>query len=325
MIRSRVAELTGNFDKDLLVIGDAMLDRFVWGSVERFSPEAAACPVLDFDRETKMLGGAGNIATNLLSLGASDVTLAGLVGRDDEGRELQRMMAYGGVGDFLLMGDRPTTAKTRFVADDKHLLRFDREFTEPASEHDSEILLERILARYEKFDGIVIQDYAKGAVTPFLVRELMKLAEADNTPVFVDPKSDLWPHFNGAALVKPNLPEAMSAFGVVGKEHEGLVERWGRSMLKYTRAGAVVVTRGKDGMSLFTKDEEAWAVPQPTKVVDVSGAGDTSMATLVLSRLAGATWVEAMSLANAAAGIAVGKRGTSTVTTDELLDKYPKE
>jgi rfaE bifunctional protein kinase chain/domain len=150
----------------------------------------------------------------------------------------------------------------------------------------------------------------------------MSLASDSNIPVFVDPKSDLWPHFKGAALVKPNLSEAMSAFGVYGSAHENPVERWGRSMLQYTRAEAVVVTRAQDGMSLFTEDEELWSVPQPVDVVDVSGAGDTSMATLVLSRLAGATWVEALELANAAAGIAVGKRGTSTVSTDELLGKF---
>jgi D-beta-D-heptose 7-phosphate kinase/D-beta-D-heptose 1-phosphate adenosyltransferase len=325
MIRSRVEELTGNFDKRFLVVGDVMLDRFVWGNVERFSPESAACPVLEFERETKMLGGAGNVATNLLALGASSVCLTGLVGRDQDGYELQHRIGYGKIEDLLLMLDRPTTTKTRFVAEDKHLLRFDRETLEPASESETKVILERISSRMQDVDAIIVQDYAKGAVTPFLVRELMKLAAESNTPVFIDPKSDLWPFFKGAALVKPNLPEAMSAFGVVGKEHEGLVERWGRSMLKYTRAGAVVVTRGRDGMSLFTKEEEAWAVPQPVDVVDVSGAGDTTMATLVLSRLAGATWVEAMELANVAAGVAVGKRGTSTVTTDELLDRYPKE
>jgi D-beta-D-heptose 7-phosphate kinase/D-beta-D-heptose 1-phosphate adenosyltransferase len=325
MIRSRVEELTGNFDKRFLVVGDVMLDRFVWGNVERFSPEAAACPVLEFERETKMLGGAGNVATNLLALGASSVCLTGLVGRDRDGYELQHRIGYGKIEDLLLILDRPTTTKTRFVAEDKHLLRFDRETLEPASESETKVILERISSRMQDVDAIIVQDYAKGAVTPFLIRELMKLAAENNTPVFVDPKSDLWPFFKGAALVKPNLPEAMSAFGVVGKEHEGLVERWGRSMLKYTRAGAVVVTRGRDGMSLFTKEEEAWAVPQPVDVVDVSGAGDTTMSTLVLSRLAGATWVEAMELANVAAGVAVGKRGTSTVTTDELLDRYPKE
>ncbi len=324
MIRSRVEELTGNFDKHLLVVGDVMLDQFVWGNVERLSPESPACPVLDFERETKMLGGAGNVATNLVSLGARAVHLTGLVGRDEEGRELQRLIGHGKINDILLMCERATTAKTRYVAEDKHLLRFDRETTELASEHEAKIILERIAA-HDYVDAIIVQDYAKGAVTPFLVRELMKLAKDSNIPVFVDPKSDLWPFFKGAALVKPNLPEAMSAFGVVGKEFEGLAERWGRSMLQYTRAEAVVVTRGRDGMSLFTKDEEAWVVPSPVDVVDVSGAGDTSMATLVLSRLGGATWVEALELANVSAGIAVGKSGTSTVTTDELLDRYEGE
>lgn len=324
MIRSRVEELTSNFNKHLLVVGDVMLDHFVWGSVERFSPESPACPVLDFESETKMLGGAGNVATNLMSLGADAVHLTGLVGRDYVGRELQWMLGQSKIDDILFLSDRPTTTKTRYVAEDKHLLRFDREITELASEREARIILGRIRERMEEVDGIIVQDYAKGAVTPFLIRSLMELAKEKNTSVFIDPKSDLWPHFKGAALVKPNLPEAMSAFGVFGKEFEGTVERWGRSMLRYTRAEAIVVTRGRDGMSLFTKDEEAWAVPQPVDVVDVSGAGDTSMATLVLSRLAGATWVEALELANAAAGTVVGKRGTSTVTTDELLDRFPK-
>lgn len=336
MIRARIEELTSNFNKHLLVVGDVMLDRFVWGRVDRFSPESPACPVLDFESETKMLGGAGNLATNLVSLGARAVHLTGLVGRDAEGQQLQRLIGHGEIHDILLMGERPTTIKTRYVAEDKHLLRLDRESTQPALDWEAEIILGRIqqwlngrcrsqLADSSHVDAIIVQDYAKGAVTPFLVRALMKLAKDSNIPVFIDPKSDLWPHFKGAALVKPNLPEAMSAFGVAGKEFEVTVERWGRSMLKYTRAEAVVVTRGKDGMSLFTKDKEAWAIPQSVDVVDVSGAGDTSMATLVLSQLAGATWVEALELANASAGIVVGKSGTSTVTTDELLDKFPKE
>ncbi len=324
MIRSRVQELLLNFDKNLLVVGDVMLDCFIWGSVKRFSPESPACPVIEFEREKKILGGAGNVATNLVSLGAREVHLTGIVGRDAQGQELQRLIGYGKINDILLMLERPTTTKTRYVAEDRHLLRSDRETTALVSEREAEIILGRI--RECRFlDGIIVQDYAKGSVTSFLVRELMKLAKETNTPVFIDPKSDLWLHFEGAALVKPNLPEAMSAFGIVGKEHEGLVERWGRSMLKYTRAEAIVMTRGGDGMSLFSEDEEIWALPQPVDVVDVSGAGDTTMATLVLSRLAGATWVEALELANVAAGIVVGRRGVSTVTTDELLDKFPKE
>jgi D-beta-D-heptose 7-phosphate kinase/D-beta-D-heptose 1-phosphate adenosyltransferase len=228
------------------------------------------------------------------------------------------------IDDQLLMSQRPTTTKIRYVAEDKHILRFDHETTEPAEEREIKILLSKI-REWSHVDGIVIQDYAKGTVTPFLVRTLMELAREHDTPVFIDPKSDLWPHFKGAALVKPNLAEAMSAFGVFEKIHEKDAVRWGRSMLQYTRAEAVVVTRGQDGMSLFTEDEEVWSIPQPVDVVDVSGAGDTSLATLTLSRLAGATWVEALELANVAAGIAVGKRGTATVTTDELLSRFTKE
>ncbi len=322
MIRSRVAKLVSNFNKHLLVVGDVMLDRFVWGSVNRFSPEAPACPVFSFERETKMLGGAGNVATNLVALGARSVHLAGLVGYDTNGRELQWLIQQSELDDQLLWSERPTTTKVRYMAEDQHLLRFDHETTKPAEDREIESLLSKI-RQWAHVDGIILQDYAKGVVTPFLVRALMLLSRQNNTPVFIDPKSDHWQHFKGAALVKPNLVEAMSAFGVFDKEHEDEVEQRGRSMLQYTRADAVVITRGPDGMSLFTDDEEAWVLPQPVDVVDVSGAGDTSMATLTLSRLAGATWVEAVELANVAAGIAVGKRGTSIVTTDELLNRFP--
>ncbi len=232
MIRSRVEELIGNFDKHLLVVGDVMLDRFVWGDVHRFSPESPACPVLDFERETKMLGGAGNVATNLVSLGARAVHLTGLVGRDEEGRELQQLIGQGKINDILLMGERSTTTKTRFVAEDRHLLRFDRETTELASDREVQIILGRIRERMEDVEGVIVQDYAKGAVTPFLIRSLMELSKEKNTPVFIDPKSDIWSHFKGAALVKPNLPEAMSAFGVVGTEFEAPVDRCGRSLLQ---------------------------------------------------------------------------------------------
>ena len=173
--------------------------------------------------------------------------------------------------------------------------------------------------------GIIIQDYAKGVVTPSLLRALMEMAKEENVPVFIDPKKEHWFHFRDAELVKPNLSEAMAAFGVSGADQANHVEQWGRSMLQYTRAKAVIVTQGKDGMYLFTDEQETRVLPQPAEVVDVSGAGDTSMATLALSKLAGASWIEAMVLANAAAGIAVGKRGTSVVTTDKLLDRFSKE
>ncbi len=303
-----------------------MLDQFVQVRVDRFSPESPTCPVLDFQSETKMLGGAGNVATNLVALGACAVRLLGLIGHDSSGRELSDLVRQSKVADHLFsVCGRPTTTKVRYITGDKHLMRFDRETTKPADEFDTAILLNEIHKwAWKKIDGIVLQDYAKGVVTPYLIRALMDAAKENDVPVFVDPKSEHWQHFRGAALVKPNLPEIRTAFGV-SEESANTAEFLGRSMLQYTRAEAVVVTRGRDGMSLFTEDEEAWIIPNSIEVVDVSGAGDTSMAALVLCRLAGASWVEALELANAAAGIAVGKRGTSIVTADELLNKFPEE
>jgi len=303
-----------------------MLDQFVQVSVNRFSPESPTCPVLAFESETKMLGGAGNVATNLVSLGAYAVRLLGLIGHDSSGRELEALVRQSKLTDHLMsIEGRPTTTKVRYIAEGKHLMRFDRETTEPANQFDADVFLNEIHKwAWKQIDGIVLQDYAKGVITPYLVRALMRVAKENDVPVFVDPKSDHWQHFGGAALIKPNLPEITAAFGI-SEESKNSVEFLGRSMLQYTGAEAVVVTRGRDGMSLFTEDEEAWIIPNSIDVVDVSGAGDTSMAALVLCRLAGGSWIEALELTNAAAGIAVGKRGTSTVTADELLNKFPKE
>lgn len=327
MNRTRASELLAKFSEQrLLVVGDVILDKFIWGEVNRFSPEAHTCPVLDHLEQTTMLGGAGNVATNLNALGAPFVSLIGLIGSDPEGTELRLLMQKEGLDDCMHKTlSRSTTVKTRFVSKEVHLLRYDRESRASIDAQEGKVLLSTIKHLVPCCQGVLVQDYAKGVVTPFLLRSLMDIAKEANVPVFVDPKKEHWNHFRGAELVKPNLNEAMAAFGVSGDEHASNVEQWGRSMLQYTRAKAVVVTRGADGMHLFTDEQEAWILPQPTEVTDVSGAGDTSMATLALSRLSGASWVEALELANAAAGIAVGKRGTSIVTADELLDRFPKE
>lgn len=321
MIRERAAELTSRFDKHLLVIGDVMLDRFVWGSVGRNSPEAPACEVLRYDSQESMLGGAGNVAANLGALGAH-AQLVGLFGDDRNGDDLQGLIHHvakqGWLSGKLLHSARPTTTKTRYVAGTTHLLRVDSESTSDCEDSEADGLLEGI--HWPDVDGIIVQDYAKGVVTPYLINSLMELARLHIKPVFVDPKSEHWELFKGASLVKSNLIEARSAYAS-GDGRESVLEL-GQSLLQRTQAEAIVVTQGQDGMSLFSS-KDAFREPScAVEVVDVSGAGDTSMAALVLSRLAGASWAESLELANAAAGIAVGKRGTSTVTTDELLESF---
>ncbi len=326
MNAERAQELVSNFDKQVLVIGDVMLDRFVRGSVNRFSPEAPSCPVLEQDSEMRMLGGAGNAANNLAALGAKCVRLVGLIGHDSDGQELRWILTKetDGIDDQLVRTLRPTTVKTRFVSqDDRHLLRCDNEETEPASEQDQKALLNKIRDMARICAGIVIEDYDKGVITRDTVRAIMDIARSQNIPVFVDPKKNHWEHFQGAEVVKPNLVEAYAAMGkkVDGCPECGL-EDLGEQLLHYTRAKAVIITRAAEGMSLFDGTDIAWVEPKPVEVVDVSGAGDTTMATLTLARLAGASWMEAMELANNAAGIAVGKPGTSTVTAEELVSSF---
>ena len=329
----RARELIGNFGKQVLVIGDVMLDRFVRGDVNRFSPEAPSCPVLDFGSERTMLGGAGNAATNLGALGAKCVRLVGLVGYDDPGGEIFMMLRDSLRDDqspldnnLVRCPGRPTTAKTRFVsqADDVHLLRFDQEDTTPATKREFDLLAHPIRQWSSIVSGIVIEDYGKGVVTPDLLRLVSMLGEERNIPVFIDPKKDHWEHFRGAEVVKPNEAEAYAALGL--KPGSCPIEDVGDRLLKYTRAKAVIITRGEAGMALFTSDGRfVEAFNTPIEAVDVSGAGDTAMSALTLARVAGATWEEAMELANTASGIAVTKPGTSTVSKDELLSRYGEE
>jgi rfaE bifunctional protein kinase chain/domain len=322
MNRARASELIGNFNKQILVIGDVMLDRFVWGDVNRFSPEAPSCKVLDFDHEELMLGGAANVATNLVSLGA-EVRLVGLAGYDDSGRDLASLLFQSEIANNLKKSSsRKTTTKVRFVSqeDAVHLLRVDHEAAIPASDREQEDLLHEVERCLGDVSGIVIADYGKGVITRGLIREIMVLAAGRNIPVFVDPKKDHWEHYRGAELVKPNKIEAYAALGL---KPSGGDPNVGDRLLKYTRAKAVAVTLGSDGIALYTDLGPSLSHPRSSVIaVDVSGAGDTTMAALTLARLAGAGWLEAMDLANTAAGIVVGKRGTSTVSADELLNKY---
>ena len=331
MTPERAKDLIGNFSKQVLVIGDVMLDTFVWGDVNRFSPEAPSCPILDGSHEEAMLGGAGNAASNIGALGAKCVRLVGLIGLDEQGRDIEVLLRnalrdQSPVDNQLVKSlGRVTTTKTRFVsqADDVHLLRVDREETTPASKREFDSLSHPIRQWSSIVAGIVIEDYGKGVVTPELLRLVSMLGVERNIPVFIDPKKDHWEYFRGAELVKPNEAEAYAALGL--KPGSCPIEDVGDRLLKYTAAKAVIITRGQAGMSLFTQDGCTTVAPRPVEAIDVSGAGDTAMSALSLARMAGATWEEAMELANTASGIAVTKAGTSTVSAEELLSKYGEE
>ncbi len=303
----------------VLVLGDVILDRYVWGSVERISPEAPV-PVVRVERESTMLGGAGNVARNLAGLGAQTEIVAA-VGEDDAARELLQLFSSWkiGVSGLVTDAERPTTLKTRVIARAQQVVRYDRERDEPIAASTADALVEALRAQAPQVEGVVIEDYGKGLLTPNLIQEAMAIFAEHRLRVFVDPKQGDWAGYRGAELVKPNLREAEQITGIRVREESDL-EPLGEALLGLTDAHGIAITRGERGMSLYSKAQGLQQVPTVARAVaDVAGAGDTAVATLALARLSGASWIESAELANAAAGFVVGVPGTATLTPHQLL------
>lgn len=317
----RVVELVGAFRaRRLLVFGDFMVDRYVWGSVDRISPESPV-PVVVVDRDSNMLGGAGNVARNLASLGA-EVRVVALAGQDEAAEELRALLAHWKISSDGLIVDRerPTTQKTRVIARSQQVVRYDRESEEPVSAETMARVLTALGTAAGSVEGVIIEDYAKGLLVPALVTEAMKLFASRGLRVFVDPKREPWDVYRGAELIKPNLTEAEGLAGTRVKSDEDL-GRVGRAVLEQTGAENVAITRGQEGMDVFSRDGGQSHFPAMRREVsDLAGAGDTAIAVLSLARLSGASWAEAARLANAAAGFVVGVPGTATLTPEELIE-----
>ena len=317
---ARFVSLVNAFpERRLLVLGDLILDRYVWGSVERISPEAPV-PIVRVDRESTMLGGAGNVARNLASLGAQTEIVAA-VGEDEAARELLQLFASWKIGVSGLVTDagRPTTLKTRVIARAQQVVRYDREIDEPIAARTADALVDALRTQAARAEGVVIQDYGKGLLTPDLIQEAMAIFAEQRLRVFVDPKQGNWERYRGAELVKPNLREAEQITGIQVRDESDL-EPLGEALLGLTDAQSIAITRGERGMSLYSKEHGLQQVPTEARAVaDVAGAGDTAVATLALARLSGASWIESAELANAAAGFVVGVSGTATLTPHQLL------
>ncbi len=320
MSAASYAQRVAGFERvRILVLGDVILDRYVWGNVERISPEAPV-PVVRVTRESSMLGGAGNVARNLVSLGGQ-VRFAAVVGDDETGAEIARLLADWKIDAAGLVADaaRPTTMKTRVIARAQQVVRFDRESEDPIGPHAARRLVAAAHAALPHVDGVILQDYGKGVLTAPVVLELMRLFAGAGRPVFVDPKSEHWSLYRGAALLKPNLREAALVTGIRVRQPDD-VERVGRALLELSGARTLAITQGEAGMTLFHADGGSDHVSTRARAVaEASGAGDTAIAALALARLAGADWSEAARIANAAAGVVVGVPGTSTVSQRELL------
>jgi D-glycero-beta-D-manno-heptose-7-phosphate kinase len=304
----------------LLVVGDIMLDEYIWGSVGRISPEAPV-PVVAVKGHTRAPGGAANVAFNIAGLGAK-VHLAGLVGTDAAGREVVAILRRSRIGASAVVADRgrPTTVKTRVVAHSQQVVRVDREENGAPCSQALNALRERALALVGKVDGIVLSDYRKGVLSPELVSAVIAAARRSGVFVAVDPKQADFSYYRGCTLITPNKAEAEAALGGRDLSSETAVWEGGKILLRRSGSQAVLITRGEGGMSLVERGRRAvFHIPSRTRqVFDVTGAGDTVIGTIAVGLGVGATLRDAALLANLAAGVVVGEVGTVPITTEKL-------
>ena len=330
-----VSQLRG---KRIGVLGDLMLDRYLWGTASRLSPEAAV-PVVDLEKQNEFLGGAANVAANLAELGAR-VEMFGAIGNDEPGRALRKCLLAARIGNKGVLSDakRLTTVKTRIIAKHHQVVRVDRERREPLRSETEERLLRALFAALKRLDALVLSDYDKGLVTDDFAERVLSASHQLRVPVFVKPKKSRLYAYRGARAIVCNAAEA-GFFVTSSLGEDKSVAEAGHAMLARFGCGAVLITRGEKGMSLIEEGSPgAFHIPatgfevtyarvgQPgidrsatgRQVFDVTGAGDTVLSVLALASAAGAPLTDAAILANAAAGVAVSKLGTATVTPAEL-------
>ena len=322
-----MTELLSRFREcPVLVVGDLMLDEFVWGHVSRISPEAPV-PVVEVTRRTSTPGGAANTAANIGSLGGKAV-LAGVVGDDADGTRVRELLREQGVETAPVVRDpsRPTTTKTRVIAHSQQVVRFDQERPGPIADAIEAELLARIRVALPTVRGCVVSDYGKGVITASFVTKLIALARSANVPVVIDPKGTEYAKYRGATVVKPNQLEAGQVLNRSLRTSDD-VDRAGTDLLQLLGPDtAILVTRGSHGMSLFQPGRDVVHVPaQAREVYDVTGAGDTVAGTMGLVLAVGGDLTAACRLASLAAAIVVGKVGTATCHLDELQTELTTE
>jgi D-glycero-beta-D-manno-heptose-7-phosphate kinase len=303
----------------VLVVGDIMMDQFLWGEVTRISPEAPV-PIVKVEEETFLLGGAANVVNNLLGL-KGQVLLTGVIGSDGMGRRfLKKLQSLGTSTDGIVVEEeRPTAIKTRVIAHQQQVVRVDRERVSPISTESMKNILEVVKKNSPQIRGIIVSDYGKGVVSQELMANLKKVAAEKAIPLLVDPKPYNLRWYDRVTLITPNHLEAGLAAGKKIESQEDLL--WvGTHLLKKIKCESVLITRGKEGMTLFSKNKKAEHIPTVAqKVFDVTGAGDTVIATLILSLVSGLTMSQACLASNYAAGIVVGEVGTAAVQAGDLI------
>ena len=321
--KTRAAELLQTFrERKVLVLGDVMLDEFVWGDVTRISPEGPV-PVVDVRRESVHLGGAANVLANLIALD-THCSVVGVVGNDSAGerlREQLRQLNPSGDGGVIVDETRCSTIKTRIVAHSQLVVRADRESRAPVNSKVEQQIIERLKEKLAEAHAFVVSDYDKGVVTPAILREILPYAY-ERVPVLIDPKLRNFNSYRPATLITPNHLEALRMSDTEDHSDDGSHDA-AKIIQEKLGCDAVLITRGDRGMMLFEAGRQPVYVETAAReVYDVTGAGDTVIATLAAALASGATMLEAATLANHAAGIVVGKVGTATATGTELLDTF---
>ncbi|MCX7724290.1 MAG: D-glycero-beta-D-manno-heptose-7-phosphate kinase [Thermodesulfovibrio sp.] len=323
MILSNIESFFKNFkEKKILVIGDIILDRYIFGKVTRISPEAPV-PVVEVYEEQYRLGGAANVANNIVSLGGK-AYLCGIIGKGPTGKVVRDLLTEKGIEqDFIFEDTRRTTVKTRVIGGNQQIVRFDIEDRKRLEGKAKENFLSMIKSILDRFDAVIVSDYKKGVVSEELFRILVNHKKKNGGFIAVDPKVGHFRFYKQVSLITPNIAEASHGAEIDIKDEKTLIKA-GFNLLRKLGCDSVLITRGEEGMSLFEKkNSEVEVTHLPTvakKVFDVTGAGDTVIATITLAHVAGASLVDAAKIANIAAGIVVGKVGTAVAAPEEILD-----
>ena len=310
-----LAQMNG---RRIAIVGDLMLDRYIWGSVNRISPEAPV-PVVDMETEQARLGGAANVAKNIKSLGGEPI-LVGVIGSDNSGKQLFELMRE---SDFPIDGivvdaSRPTTVKTRVIAHNQHVVRIDREVRTDISYTIQNKIVDALYRHINSVDALIMEDYNKGVVVKSLIKQIGELASQHDKPITVDPKFNNFFEYENVTVFKPNRKEVEEVMGVRLKTEED-IQQTGKTLMERLKAKNVLLTLGEQGLALFESDGAICRMGTMARsVADVSGAGDTVISTLTMALAGGATMQEAATLANFAGGIVCGYVGIVPINPDEL-------
>ncbi|MFH1836739.1 MAG: D-glycero-beta-D-manno-heptose-7-phosphate kinase [Candidatus Omnitrophota bacterium] len=323
---STLANVVKKFkNKKIIVLGDLLLDQFIWGEVSRISPEAPV-PVVWVKNEGFMPGGACNVANNIAKLGG-EVSLVGIVGEDEKADILKKQLEKDNISTEGIISDknRPTILKTRVIAHHQQVVRIDREDIEQISNKYLSKIQDYLKTQIKHTDGLIIEDYGKGLITPSLLRMVVKEAKKYGKIIAVDPKENHFSYYKGVNVITPNHHEAAKAVGFQINSRETL-HRAGEKLLKKLKANVILITLGENGMMVFEKGRSPKKIPTlAQEVFDVSGAGDTVVAVYTLCAASKASPMLAAHIANCAAGIVVGKVGIAVVGEKELLDRLKRE